>query len=508
MFGFRITRILVVTVCVIFLFHISSYAQYENIITLGEMKPDKACGPRCLWALMQITEAGQPDCGIKYIYEIIDKEPFSVTSLKDLKDAAEHLGFSAKGYKLTFNKLAKIDGYAILPVGNSAGTQEDPLHFVLMKRVIDDYVIIVDTKTTLSKALPMFEFIEYWDGNALVITAGKGMEPLLKEPDDMDQLSKYIKTQKYDQIKDFGQVDNGSIVEHTFTIFTEKNEDYTAKIVQKNCACLKAKLGNDIKGRNTLTMELHVDQPAWQQAHAIILLEPGGIIKRYAVRAYGKDTFEIWPPIAHIEAPEGGLIEYPVRIDYFTGPGDVVRFDRMLSDLPNLRAGQVKSSNINENGATTFKFDITLLFDTGEQLSKIKSILGNVDFVLDTGQGQRHITMQFTARIGKEKFRMTPEKVFLMPSKSNESTIQKKIKLEFISDQVPKNITINSDASALYEVTTTREDEKSFMIIVSSDKEKLQDVSLGMHKGELIIVPEGVSELNPIKLPVSIFVRE
>ncbi len=493
----------------IFLLIYSSYtfAQFENIISVQEIRPDKACGPRCLWALMQITKEGKSDYGIKNIYKLIGKEPFSITNMKDLHDAAEQLGFSAKGYKLTIDRLAKNDGYAILPIGSATGTAEDPLHFILIKRIIKDYVIVVNTKNLNSQALLISDLTDYWNGYALIITTGKGMKLLRKEPDDIKQLPKKIKTAKYDQIKDFGQVESGSIVEHTFTISNDKGKDSKVKIVQKNCTCLKAKLGKDIEGRHTLTMELHVDSPAWQQAHAIVLLEPGGVIKRYAVKAYGTDTFQIWPYIAHIEAPDGGLIEYPVKINYYTGSDDIVKFDRMESSIANLKCGPVKSGNSTKEGATTFTFEIPLLFNAGEP-SRVENINGGVDFILDTGKGQRHIPLELTAKVGTEKFKLIPEKVFLMPSKSNGSLIQKKVKLDFLTEAVPKNITVRSDSSVPYKVTTRKESEKSFMICISPVKEKLQNLSSGMHKSELVIVPEGVSELNPIKLPVSMFVRE
>lgn len=500
---------LILMACILFVYPNSFLlAQSENIVSLQEISPDKACGPRCLWALMQITKAGEPDCGIKCIYELINKGPFSVTNLKELKDAAEQLGFSAEGYKLKINRLAKIEDYAILPIGKTTGTPEDPFHFILVKRVIDDYVIVVNTKTLALQAVPVDDLQEYWNGYALVITAGRGMEPLSKSPDDLEQLPKRIKTPKYDQIKDFGQVDSGSVVEHTFTIFTEKNENYTAKIVQKNCACLEAKLGKDIEDRHTLTMKLHVNQPAWQQSHAVVLLEPGGIIKRFAMRAYGTDAFEIWPPIAYIEAPGCGLIEYPVTIEYFTGSDDVVKYDRIYSSISNLECGQVKAESSTEDGSTVFKFEIPLLFNAGKPLSEIKSIRGNVDFVLDTGKGQRHIPMQLIAQIGREIYRLTPDKVFLMPSKSSQELMQKSIKVEFLTKAFPQRISVNSDVNLPLEIKATQADKSSFLIDVSVINEKLKNLSAGMNKGELVIVPEGESELNPIKLPVSLFVRE
>ena len=502
-------KILAATACILLMFSVSYvYAQSERVISLQEIRPDKACGPRCLWALMQITKAGQPDCGIKCIYELISKEPFAATNLRDLKDAAEQLGFSANGYKLTISKLAKTKGYAILPVGSASGTDEDPLHFILVKRIIKDYVIVINTKTLLSQALPVSDLNEYWNGYALVIKAGKGMEPLQKEPDDIEKLPRRVKTTKYDQIKGFGQVDSGSVVEHTFTIITEKDKDYEAKIVQKNCACLEAKLGKDIEGRNTLTMELHVDQPAWQQAHAVVLLEPGGMIKRYAVQAYGTDTFEIWPQIAFIEAPNGGLVEYPIKIHYFTGSDDVVKFDHMESTLPNLRCGTVKLESTTKKGATTFTFNIPLILDAGKPLTGVESISGSVDFILDTGKGQRHIPLSITAEVGTESFRIIPEKVFLMAVKSSTSPIQTKVKLEFLTEPIPANIDVKLDKHLPFELTTVCVSTNTYKIDITVVPEKLRDASIGMNKGEVTIVPEGVPDPIAITLPISLFVRE
>lgn len=485
-------------------------AQSVNIISPQEMRPDKACGPRCLWALMQITSEEQSDCGIKCIYELTGKEPFSATSLNDLKKAANQLGFLAKGYKLTIGKLAKKKGYAILPVGRTSGTFEDPLHFVLVKRIIKDYAILVNTKTLVSQAMPVGDLCDNWNGYALVITAGEGMRPLRKEPDadDIKQLPKKVKTSKYDEIKDFGLVDSGSVVEHTFTILTEKDEDYQAKIVQKNCACLEAKLGRGIKGRNTLTLELHVDDPAWQQAHAVVLLEPGGIIKRYAIRAYGTDTFNIHPVRAHIEAPQGGLIKYPVKISYFTGSDDIVKFNRMTSTLQNLSCGTVTSESYTKKKAIKFTFDIPLLFDAGKPPRNVKTISGGIDFIFDTGKGQRHIPLSLTAKVGTDRFRFTPKKVFLMCAKSGPLPKPKRIKIEFLTAPIPANIALTLDTHLPLELTTTCVSPGVYTIDITVVPERLKDVRFGLNKGKVTIVPEGVPWPAALTLPISLFVRE
>jgi len=148
--------------------------QPANIVSLKQIRPDRACGPRCLLALMKITGAARPDCDIKCIYKLIGKEPFTVTSLKDLKDAAQELGFSAIGYKLTVSDLEKMSGYAILPVGNATGIANDPLHFILVKQVAKDYVIIINPQTLKAQAITVSELQESWNGYALVISADKG----------------------------------------------------------------------------------------------------------------------------------------------------------------------------------------------------------------------------------------------------------------------------------------------------------------------------------------------
>lgn len=360
----------------------ASQGRSGEIVSLREMAPDKACGPRCLYALMQITHEGRPECGIKCIYGLIGKEPFSVTSAKEIKDAVLKLGFSAKGYMLSVEGLAKTKGYAILPLGRGSGTAKDPLHFVLVRRVTRDYVVFVDTKTLQYRAFLTSELKDSWNGYALVITAGKGMKPLRKN-DDIDGLVKLPKRGNYDEVRDFGPADKGSSLEHTFTIPQTDGKDCTAKIVQKSCSCLSARLGRDIERQNTLTMTLHVDKAGWQEAHAVVLLEPGGLIKRYAVRAYGKDAFRVHPRKAYIEAPRGGVIEYPVTIEYFTGPNDIIRFDRIAANIPDLSAGRVTSARSGERDTTTFRFDVPLIFDAGEPSAEATDIGGVVNFILN-----------------------------------------------------------------------------------------------------------------------------
>jgi ABC-type bacteriocin/lantibiotic exporter with double-glycine peptidase domain len=130
---------------------------------------------------MQITGAGDPSCDVNCIYKLIDKQPYSATSLKDLKNAALKLGFSATGYKLEIGDLEKMPDYAILPVGSASGTPQDPMHFILVKQTAKDYVTIINSQTLKPQTIRVSDLQESWKGYALVISLGKN-RPLSKEP--------------------------------------------------------------------------------------------------------------------------------------------------------------------------------------------------------------------------------------------------------------------------------------------------------------------------------------
>lgn len=486
-----------------------SYGESEKIVSLKRIEPDRACGPRCLWALIRTTGAGKRDCGIKCIYELIGKKPFTATNMKELKEAAEKLGFSAGGYKLAVSDLEEMAGYAILPVGMGAGAAGEPLHFILVKGATKDYVTIVNTKTFKAEAVSVSDLQRSWNGFALVISAGKGDKPLRKDPDDIQLKSEPEKgeSKKYDGVMDFGHVDGGLELEHTFTI-TDKGDDSTkAKVVSKNCSCLKAELGKDTAGRTTLTLKLHVDKPAWQDAHAVVLLEPAKIIKRYMVRAYGKDTFQIIPALGHIEAPAGGVIEYPVIIDYFTDVNDVVEFEEMQCVIPNLTAGPVRAETAAEGPAARFSFEIPLIYDAGPAPDGVENIAGKVAFLLNTGKGQRMLMLRLTATIGTERFRLMPEKVFIMASKSGESAA-KKVKLEFLNGPAAENIVVEPDGTLPVEVRARQTSQGGFIIDLAVAGQKLQELSPGLHKGKITIFPQGSAVPGEITLPVSLFVRQ
>ncbi|HUT29137.1 MAG TPA: cysteine peptidase family C39 domain-containing protein [Sedimentisphaerales bacterium] len=91
--------------------------------------------------------------------------------MKDLKVAAEKLGLAARGYKLTVEQLQTINVWAILPIGRTAGTEKDPLHFILVKETTDRFATIVNSRNLQAIDIPLSQLENIWTGYALLVSA-------------------------------------------------------------------------------------------------------------------------------------------------------------------------------------------------------------------------------------------------------------------------------------------------------------------------------------------------
>lgn len=505
--GLRQIRISILLIC----FFVWSHCIAKNVVNKQAewLQPDKACGPRCIWALMQITKKGDPSCSIEHIYELIGKKPFGVITLKDLKVVAEKLGFFAVGYKLTLNRLENINAYAILPVGKQKGTDADPLHFVLLKEARAGFATIVDTQTLELENIAFSDLQKIWKGYTLLLTPSAEI-PLFRKSSPELEPQPASSLKPFDDVKNFGIVDSGSMLEHTFTIRNETGQPCKLRITSKSCSCISPELGKtDLKPKEEtwFKLKLHVDRPAWSIEGVGVALEPTNIIKRYIVKAYGKDSFQTTPAIGHIESPDGGVVEYQVKITYYTDSNDIVALDRIDSNIPNLSIGSIVTEKVKKDQYTTFYFNVTLLYDGGDPTNAVRKVQDELNFVLDTRKGKRFIPFRLLVKTGKPICRLTPEKVFLIVSKSKKPT-QKKVKAEFLTSAPPMNIAIRSDDVLPLEIKTTQVSKDIYIINISVETGSLQKAKLGMNKGEVIIVPEGVPNPTSIRLPVSLFIRE
>lgn len=485
-------------------------ASTQNIISLDQIRPNKACGPKCLAALIKTTGVGQQDCDIKCIYEMIGKPPFTPTSLKDLHSASGKLGFQTKGCKLDLKELRKMKGYAILPVGLRRGTVRDILHFILVKRVIDNYVIVINTKTLKTNAIEVNDLKKVWNGYALLILS-HNRSALPKSPDDDTPPHNMIgrdQSGEIAEIWDFGMAASGALLEHTFIIHNKSEGDCTAKIVNKSCTCLDAKIGSDVAGNTTLSMNLRVKQPGWQEAFVIVAFEPNKSIKRYLVKAFGKEMFKVDPAKGYIEVSTNKVIEYPIKIHYFTDINDCISYDHIRTSIKNIDIGDVSSENmITDSNAVKHTFEVPLLFKCQlDDVRKDRTIEGQIQFFFNTSQGERMVKFDLIINKRNESVKVFPKQIFMMVSKQA-SIAQKKIKLQFIKKPYPDSIGFQIDKNLPVEVNSATLVNNEYTANITINSAKIEGNQPGTHKGIITFVPHGNGDMDPIKLPVNMVIR-
>ena len=177
--------------------------------------PDTACGPRSLAAFLK---AEVPEYEVKLLYKVMDKKPFAPTTLRDLALVAEKLGLTVKGYKLNnVDQLRAVNTYAILAVGDANGTKENPFHFVLLKEMTNDIATLIDTTTLKPIDVPVCVIEKIWSGYTLLLAPEKDFQ-LFDEPNESPPPALGQKDQNPSYLKDFGAVESGTRLEHTFSI--------------------------------------------------------------------------------------------------------------------------------------------------------------------------------------------------------------------------------------------------------------------------------------------------
>jgi hypothetical protein len=231
-------------------------------------------------------------------------------------------------------------------------------------------------------------------------------------------------------------------------------------------------------------------------------------VRKYRVKAYGKESFMLSPKIGHIETPQGGKIEYSVKVEYFTGKEGIIKFNRIKTSLDNLTVGNVNKSVTEEDKYKVYNFEIPLIYEAPNNLDHVIQFEEKIDIVLDTLKDQKHIPFKLSGRIGTEPFILIPEKLFVIASES-EASIKKKAKLEFNSPIPVKSIQADLNTDLPFIISSEKIADNTFMLTLVTQPEKLQTFEPGMHKANVSIIPEGISGPNmSINLPVSLFIRE
>jgi predicted double-glycine peptidase len=469
-----------------------------------DLQPDNSCGPRCIEAILRLND--NDSIGVADIYNIIEKDPFQLTTLKDLKNAAMELGFTAEGYKATIGQLREYDGYLILPIMLPGSDRKDPYHYILAQNAAEDHIHVIDTKTLKVATWPFNELDNFWSGYVLVINGGKNRNQKrqtqsLKEIDENKAEGQSKKRSEI--VKDFGTVESGSLLTHTFKIEDKKVPFTDAKIIKRSCSCLEAKLFKS-QGEVFLVSKLRPDMAGSQSAYVDVSLEPQKVIKRYILKTYCIDHYIISPKIAYLEAPGDGLVECPVKIEYYSDKKGFVKLSRIENNKKGLKVRKTGSEVSNEeNGAVVHSFKFSLQFDSRAS-NGLKHDKGKIGFVFETSNGLRLIPLEFISKICSEKYELVPSKLFVLVTK--DEPITRKCTIEFHKEPFPERIEPEFEAKFPFKIQASKMNVNKYVIKLTLDQTIISTLAEGMNEFKLYIIPHDGIGMEKIHLPVNIFV--
>lgn len=464
---------------------------------------DKACGPRCLWAVMQLTGVGQTDLDVPGIYSLMGRPAYSPVTMKDLRDAARKLGFDAQGRSWVVSDLAQMEGYAILPIRRPLAPPEDPCHFILVAGALRDQAMIVDTGSLEIQPMPMDEFQGIWAGPALVICADGSGKRLLRPLDATRGASDRPFAW---QTVDLGLIEVGSRLKKTLVV-AQKDGGLQWSILAKSCSCLGAQVSLDERGQVVLSVELEVKVAGKQVTYVSVGPKDSDIRRDYRLVVYGKNAHRIEPLIGCFEV-QAGRAEYPVVIEYF--PGDVnsaVSFGGFETDITGLSHGDVARQEILDGKWKVVRFTIPLVYVVSDPLIE-KTLKGIAKFRLNTQTGQRLIQIDMTVHAGKSPLQVTPPTLFFLCSKSVDKSQEKKMRVTSVSNGAGRSLSIQPDLPIAVRVDQQRVSDSENVLTVAIGPSELRRLVAGVYKGKICLGLEGEQSETKVFVPVSIVVRE
>jgi hypothetical protein len=455
---------------------------------------------------MKVTGWGRPDCDVELLYGLMGVKPYAPTSLKEIRDAARQLGFAAEARQWTVEDLRKTADYAILPIGKVAGTEQDPFHFILVKEAAAEHVIVVNPRTLVLENIPLSFLKDNWSGYALVITPGPGMGPsqnkFSAEPAPGDAKG------NYDDVHDFGEVNFGELLRHTFFIAGPPSGEDKPKIVWRSCACLEATLGRDESGSITLAMELRADKPARQEVFAAVQMGQGGPVKRYLLRCHARDSYQTFPRLAHLEVPDTKVVEYPVKVEYYSDPNDVVTFERLESLIAGMRAGPCVASDNSGAAPGIFTFSIPLIYDPSTAAPGCKWLDGTVRFFFATTKGPRVVPLRVSAQVGSPSYVCNPSRVFICAARTN-GAVQRRVKVDFLTDVEVDSLKAESRGQVQVRITASPVSRRAVNLSIALDQDTIDKLPDGTHEGFVLLsyAKANTGEKTSIEIPLTISIH-
>ncbi len=188
------------------------------------------CDPSCVFARQGMT------CGVDALYEICLQYRLSIpfekvhaacqpsekgNSMYDLYQAAEALGFTPRGLRLTWDDLLGLDCPAIAFVQGN--------HFVAVTGSESGQVRVVDYPQP-ERLYSKDEFLALWKGETLAVALEKDIEPRLAAAS-----APRIRFER--TLVDFGMVSRGEAVKREFFFWNDGAEPLRIDRVSAGCGC-------------------------------------------------------------------------------------------------------------------------------------------------------------------------------------------------------------------------------------------------------------------------------
>jgi hypothetical protein len=151
-----------------------------------------------------------------------------------------------------------------------------------------------------------------------------------------------------------------------------------------------------------------------------------------------------------------------------------------------------------------FRFSIPLRLTTEPSPAGLHNLNGTINFVLDTLKGQRTIPLHYVATIGRERFRLSPRRVFMLISRAEppKSTL---VKLEFLENSAPPELTARISPELPVQCQLRRDSPTTYSVTLALDGPKLTTMPTGACDGTVTLSGPAIAD---VQLPVSLFVRD
>jgi predicted double-glycine peptidase len=398
---------------------------------------------------------------VSKIYNIIGKQQNEPVSLQDLKIAAQKLGFVAEGYRWKMTDLTNMQGVAIVAMGKASGTQGDPFHYILVKSVEGDGVVVIDSRKYQQLIISKKAFESQWSGYVLSITSTdkNGRVQKLKS-------TASPKDSRFDEVADVGVVNYGAKIRRTFIIQGVAEKGWEISLAKRSCTCLESTIGKNKEGKRTLTLAMHALDAGRRQVYVMIRLKsPQGeeSYRSYAIKAFVRNTSRIIPQKAYISLKD--IAKYEVKVEWFGAKGSGVEFHGAKSNIPGLGIQLISASR------TKIKDDLyrqvfTCVVDASAVKKNEADVNGQVIFTLRTTEREVEIPMEVVLEGSELSYSYYPKiALFLCPS-NTEKNIRKIVRISFI------------DKAPLPEQCVVSCDKELPVVVHLSGQDKILDVEI------------------------------